>query len=64
MKLSGTDSCISMALMNTKSPMVCSPACTASADITIITVMPTPKMKPCPMLSQPSEVQTWVADFS
>jgi hypothetical protein len=61
MKLSGIDNCISIALMKTKSPSVCSPVCTARADIAIMASMPMPKISPWPKFSQPSEVQTLVA---
>jgi hypothetical protein len=44
MKLSGTDSCISMALMKTKSPTVWVPAITSIADMAMTMVMPMPKM--------------------
>ncbi|MNH98481.1 hypothetical protein D3C73_512030 [compost metagenome] len=64
MKLSGTESCIKSALTKTKSPIVCSPRCTASADMIMITAWPRPKITPWPKLSQPSEVQTCVAAFS
>ncbi len=64
MKLSGTESCISMALMKTKSPTVCVPACTSSADMHMTMTVPMPKMMPWPKFSQPSEVQMLVAAIS
>ncbi len=64
MKLSGTESCMSMALMKTKSPTVCVPAMTSRADIHMAIVMPTPKISPWPKFSQPSEVQVLVAATS
>ena len=64
MKLSGCESCISMALTKTKSPMVWVPAITSRADSTMTIVMPMPKITPCPKFSQPSEVQVSVAAFS
>ena len=53
-----------MALMKTKSPIVCSPRCTAMADMTIMMVMPVPKITPWPKFNQPSDVQIRVAAFS
>ncbi len=64
MKLSGTASCISSALISTKSPMVCSPRITAVPDMTMHTVMPVVKMTIWPTFSQASEVQIWIAAFS
>ena len=61
MKLSGTDSCISIALTKTKSPTVCVPATTSRADSHMTMVMPRPKITPWPKFSQPSEVQVLVA---
>ncbi len=64
MKFSGCESCISMALTKTKSPIVCVPAMTSRADSHMMMVMPMPKMTPWPKFSQPSETQVMVAAFS
>lgn len=40
------------------------PFCTASADMTSMIRVPMPKIAPWPKFSQPSEVQTCVADRS
>ena len=64
MKLSGIESCISSALISTKSPIVCSPRMTAAPDITMQMVMPVVKMTIWPILSQASEVQMRIAACS
>jgi hypothetical protein len=64
MKLSGIESCISSALISTKSPIVCSPRITAAPDITMQTVMPVVKMIVWPILSQESDVQMRTAASS
>ena len=61
MKFNGIESCIRNMLMSTKSPMVCVPSATASADMTMQMPMPTEKMTPWPKFNQPSEVQVLVA---
>jgi hypothetical protein len=64
MKLSGTDSCISMALMKTKSPSVCVAALDGQRRHHHHDAVPAPKITAWPKFSQPSEVQTWVAERS
>ena len=64
MKLSGTESCISRALIRTKSPIVCSPRITAAPDITMQTVMPMVKITTWPKFSQASDVQMRIAACS